>query len=197
MTNRFDATPASTLVDPWRRQNDFLVALGLKGETFDLSNAAGSTTIATQVIKGTGRYFYTGEVITTLYVCVAVAAAGTAPTLLKLGVWSAAATPACLAVTADLSADSSWTSVGIKGFNLASVYTVTSDAQLYLAELINGTFGTTQPQLNSGAATSGQSVPIGSNRRRNATLGTGQTDMTVAATGAYTAAAAPIWFGWA
>lgn len=197
MTNRLGAVSSGTLVDGWRRRADFASALGLAGETFDLSNAAGSTTLATQVIKGTGQYFYTGEVITTLYVCVAVAAAGSTPTLFKLGVWTAAATPACVAVTADLSADASWTTVGIKGFALGSPYTVPSDGQLYLAELINGTFGTTQPQLNSGTATSGQSVPIGANRRRNATLGTGQTDMVVAATGAYTAAAAPIWFGWA
>lgn len=191
---RFGAITTGTNVDPWTRRKDFLAAMGLLAEPWPNDASAGTAAVAAnQQIHAAAVYLYNGETVTNIIVCVTTAASGAAPSLIKLGLWSSAATPACLAVTADLKSDSRWTSTGYKVCALSSPYAVTSSGIYYPVYLQNGAFGGTNVQFKLGASLASPGAAIGSNPQFGGTLGTGKTSMDVNDTGAYSTTTANLW----
>jgi hypothetical protein len=179
----------------WSRAKDFYAAVG--GTFSPVFVPVGGNPQSSQTIHGMAVYLYAGETVTNVICCVTIAGAGTAPTALKLGVWSSAATPVCLAVTADLATDSRWTSgTGWKVNALSSAYVVPSSGIYYLAFWINGAFATTNMSLSVSVPNLGPSQPIGSNPRMLGTLKTGATTMAVADTGTYGSTGSVTALGW-
>ncbi len=161
-------------------------------DTYSL-NATGS--LPSGQMHAGAVYLFAGEVVANLGVDVQVAATGAAPTLIKLGLWTSAATPACVAVTADLSADTKWTSTGKKVFALTGSYTVPTSGIYYIAILKNGAFGGTDVSLGQATpATVSSGSPVGSNPYSFTLFGTGKTNMAVADTATYATSGRPYWF---
>jgi hypothetical protein len=183
MTTPFGGLHSTLDVNPWTRYRDLLGALGVLSWPLGIPTSGAIPT--SQAVLGLAHYLYRDEVVSNLSVPVQTAGAGTAPTAIKLGVWSSAATPACLAVTAELRADASWNSTGWKMFALASRLTIPSDGLYYGAFLQNGSFGTTNIQLAQAGVVAVVGNPIGSGRRLYGSLKTGATDMAVTDTGTY------------
>ncbi len=195
MTTRLGALASSLDVDQWTRAKDRAAAFGLKGEPLPPYAATGGVP-TTQVVYGIADYFYVDEVVTNIVVSVTLAAAGTAPTSLKLGLWSSAATPVCLAVTADLASDARWTFTGWKENALSSPYTILASGIHYLAFWINGVFATTNVQLAISAVSGTFGREIGANARRSASLKSPATTMAVSETGTYGILSNMPFLGW-
>ncbi len=190
---RLGALTSGTDIDPWTRQKDFNAEIGIKAE---IGHHFSSVAPVSQRIYGGGIYLYTDEVITNIIVCVEVAGAGTAPTNLKLGLWSSAATPVCLAVTADLAADTRWTaSTSYKVCALTAPYTILASGLFYAAFWINGTFATTNLQLITSYGSGQFAAQIGSAKQRFGSVKTGATTMAVAETGTYAVSGSMPWLG--
>ncbi len=171
-------TDAGTFSDGVSRRSSFLAATGFKALGLEpVSNAVP----ATGTIFGNGVYLYAGEVITNILVAVATAAAGTAPTHIQVALWSSAATPVCLAVSAEDASNARWNSTGWKEVPLSAPYTVLADGLYYPSFLKVGAFGTTDVQLITGAANTGSNIGglSAPAKRRAPTLGTGIANLSV------------------
>lgn len=124
-------------------------------------------TLASQYLFGAVLGLVSGDVITNIICNVTTAASGTTPTLIKLGLCNSTGT--VLGTTANLAADSRWTSTGWKTCALSSTVTISATGLYYALLLKNGTFGTTdlsclyavpsdvQTQLGSGYVSIGHS----------------------------------------
>lgn len=198
MTTRLDAVPNTQDVDPWRRRADYLLALGLKGETFEAPSAGVGLAPTSQTIFASSWYLYAGETVTNLVVETVVAGVGAAPATIKLSLWEVAGGPIARAVTANLAGDVGWTNTpGYKVYALGTPFVVGASGLFYPAVLKDGAFATTDVQLLAGALSSRASdaVPTG-NPRRFPKLGTAKTDVLVGDTATLTGPSQPIWFGW-
>ena len=85
-----------------------------------------------------------GMAITGLQILIGVAAAGAAPTGIFVGL---ADTNGVVLVQSGNTNGTLWTSTGFLNIPFGSTYTVPSDGSYYAFVLVNGTWGTTQPQL--------------------------------------------------
>jgi hypothetical protein len=172
------------------RDVDLATALGIIA---DSGPPVGGAVQTSQAVNFGAVYLYAGESIANIIVCVTTAGSGTAPTSLKLGLWSSAATPVCLAVTADLASDSRWTSAGQKVCALTGAYSVVTSGIYYPCFWINGTFASTNVQIMTIVASGQFGGQIGSGARRSGALKTGATTMAVADTGTYALAGNSPW----
>lgn len=180
---KLEITPAVGASDPIRRQNDLTVGLGLISWGGQPVSAGVPTS---QSVCGQAHYLYAGEIVTNIIVFVQTAAVGTVPTSLKLALWDSAATPNCLAVTAELKSDSRWTSQGWVVAALSSPYTITSSGIYYPAFWQNGAFGSTNLQVGMcNGSLGGSANIIGSGKRPYTALKTGATTMVATDTGSY------------
>jgi hypothetical protein len=144
----------------------------------------GQAAITTQVVAAGGLLLHAGQVITNIIVCAQVAGIGAGvPTSLKLGLWSSAATPVCLAVTAELKDDARWLSQGWKVCALTAPYTIPTTDIYYPCFWENGAF-TTPLQLVISHSPGAYNTPIGSGKRMATSLKT-TTTMAVSDTGTY------------
>lgn len=185
----------TSLVQPvLERDRDLRAAIGIKSSVFPAYSAAGAVPVS-QTIYGVGCYLYAGETVTNIVSCVTTAAVGTAPTSLKLGLWSSATTPVCLAVTAELSGSANWTSTGWKNSALSSAYSVPSTGLYFAAFWINGVFGTTNLQIATGGVSGTFGGMATSGARRYGNVKTAATTMVAADTGAYGLSGTCPWLG--
>lgn len=177
-----------------RASRDQLVATarGLVSQSWDLANNNTATTLSTQTIRGSLLGLWGGDVVTNIVVCVGTASGGTAPTLVRLGLLDK--TGKVLATTADVHATA--ITVGFQAFALTAAYTAPTTDAYYAAMVINGVWGTTQPQFiigNSGVTAPGKA--LGSNPRR-AFDQTSQTDLPAVNSSVTPAdAGQQLWFG--
>lgn len=165
-------TDAGVRSDGHGRRADFLKATGFLALGLEpVSNAVP----ATGTLFSNGVYLYKGEIVTNILVAVATAASGTAPTHIQASLWSSAATPVCLAVSAEDASNARWTSTGWKEVPLSAPYTVPADGLYYAAFLKVGTFSVTDVQLITGAANPGSNIGglSAPAKRRAPTLGSG------------------------
>jgi hypothetical protein len=157
------------------RSAQMVSSFGYAGETF-LPNF-GNTQVAptSQSLYGCGIFLHAGEIITNLYVNVSTAGAGTTPTTIRMGIMNSSRV--VQAVTADVHADSKWTSTGVKQFALTAPWTVPTDGIYYILFLQNGAFGTTAMQMIDVAVVAGSGVVNGTNPPRFGIFGTTVTDI--------------------
>ena len=176
------------------RQANLYKSYGVMAQSYELLSTAGTNFAPTAGhVYGSGVYLYAGEVVSNIVTQITASGSGSLPTLTKVGIWSSVATPACLAVSNDIS--SSLTATGFVQLPLSSSYTVTSDGVYYLALLGVGTFGTNQPKYPTNNLFATPANQIGSNTWFAPTLKTGATDMVVTNTGSYTTSTQNIWMG--
>ena len=139
--------------------------LGLVSAAWDfmgLTSTLPTATPATQVLYGTLVGFNTGDVITNVCVSITTLGVGTTPSAIYLGVFSTSGTQ--LAISADVHASSIWTATAkIVQVAMVTPYTVPSSGSLYLCFLSNGTWGTTQLQLQPGTTSGKLLFELGSN----------------------------------
>jgi hypothetical protein len=191
MATTLGSVVSTTNVDPWTREGDRLAALGPIAHT---GMIAGSGNPASQTVHGGGLYLYNGETVTNIVVFVQTAATGAAPTSLKLGLWSSAGTPVCLAVTAELNSDARWTSQGYKVNALTAALPITSSALYYPVFWINGAFGGTNVALSNHYGGSGVvGGAISGFKQWGGSIKAGTATMAVNDTGTY-GNAASFWF---
>jgi hypothetical protein len=122
-----------------------LTTLGLVSENVRAAVLTTSAPLTSQQITCGLLPLANGDVITNVVVDISTAAAGTAPTLIRLGI--ADKTGKILAVTADVHADAQWTSTGFKQFPLTSPLTIGTSDSYFACILENGAFGTTALRL--------------------------------------------------
>lgn len=129
---------------------------GLIAESFPLAGIAGSITLTTQIVYGAGLYLLRGEVITGVAFVTAVAGTSTAPAGFKVGLWSSAATPVVLALSADAAADACLTTAGPMLLPFTTPYTVPADGTYYPSAWENGAFAGTALKLSGVTGVVGQ-----------------------------------------
>lgn len=192
MARDYQNTPSQTndLIAGLIRNTDFAVAnaLGYGGMNFSPYVTDAATALVSQRLLGTLIPVRNGDIISKLHFSVSVAAATV--TTIKVGLYSAAATPARLAVSANTT--TAMDNIGITGIALTTPYTVTANGFLYAVLLSDattaGTVGTATGY--TGKATSStvgwpQSMAI---------TQTGQTDLPATITP--TLATTPMWWSW-
>lgn len=129
-----------------------LDALNLRAWTDHPYRVAGGTALTSQTGYFVGVSLLAGQTATGMSVIVTQAASGTAPTLIKLGLYNSTG-GSLLASTANLKDDAGWTTTGEHRFPFSTAYTVTATG-IYLPFLLeDGVFGTTV--LNVGRTSSG------------------------------------------
>lgn len=143
------------VIDDIDSENVTLAAFGMKGWTIrPMAQTGNGLSPTSQRIHFTALPLNIGDVITNVWVSVAVAAVGTTPTTIKLALLSKNGNR--LAITTNLAADVKWTSLGFKSFSFITPYTVPA-GDIYMAALLkDGAFGTTDVQL--GRVTSGSTA---------------------------------------
>lgn len=166
------------------READLIDAIGLISSPsfFPLVQSFNPTS---QLVHAIAHFLYKGEKITNVVAHVQTAAAGTAPTGLKLGIWSSAATPVCVAATADLAADARWTSQSFKVNALTATYVVPSDGIYYAVFWMNGAFGTTNLGLTCANGSGQVGNAIGTGKQLGGSVKAAATTMSVSDTGTY------------
>lgn len=117
-------------------------ALGVIVENFDPVTATSGTAPATQKVYGDAFGFAAGTVVTGIVLRNAVAAAGTLPTTVRVGI--ADATGKMLAISGNLNALANW-AAGPNLLPFAAPFTIPTDGGYFLCLVVNGTWGTTQP----------------------------------------------------
>jgi hypothetical protein len=172
--------PAGPVGPAGSRRDIALAAAGILAENFGIELLSSTGTAPTPgTIYGGEIGLFAGDVVTTLRTMMGnAAAAGTPPTLMRLGL--ADSTGTIVAVTADVKADAAWTTVNtIAGFALTTPYTVPADGGYYIVLLQVGTWGTTNPLIARSAAlgASAYSAKIPGFMARVASFGTGKTDL--------------------
>lgn len=188
------ATGSAMNVDPWARQADLTTALGFIATSFPPFTATSVAALASQRNYASGLYLYAGETITNVCCCVTTAGAGTAPTSIKLGLWSSASPAVCLALTSNLAADARWTSLGWKVNALTAPYSVTTSGLYYASLWTDGAFGTTPLQLAVGATDGAFGGPLGAGPYKNWQKSSIAT-LTVADTATYATGGNQPWLG--
>jgi hypothetical protein len=126
-------------------ENLYLPGEGIIAESY--SRLAPTTANAWQTgdISVTRIGLRQGALVTNCLTAIITAAAGTAPTLLKMALLDR--NFVVLGQSANLASDPLWTSQGTKQVALTAPLTVPSDNLYYVASLLVGSFGTTQPQF--------------------------------------------------
>ena len=146
---------------PAERDQAVIAAAGMLSWSFDPAIARSGLTLAGGTARSRMLGLVAGETVTGLVVMLWTAAVGTAPTSFKLGLYQAGSPNATLvAQTGELAADAAWTTTGYKSFPLTSPYVVPTTGGYYVAALMVGAFGTTQPQVALGIGSSVVLVPI-------------------------------------
>lgn len=148
-------------------------AYGLLAFNAPMSLVASSTGHTSQVGYAAGLPLLAGTTVTNLWMCVAQAGAGTVPTTIKLGITNYLGVRK--GVTANLKDDAKWTSTGYKSFALAVPYVAETTDMYPVVFLQDGTWGSTQLQLNRCAGAT--PTPVLNSRYSWSTWGTGQTDI--------------------
>ena len=143
-----------------QRDQVLMAALGFKAWTFDYSHIRGGLALQAGQLRSRALVLVAGDVISNLVIDVYVVAAGAAPTNLWLALYTSASPAALVASSVDTASDAQWTSIGLKSFALTTPYTVPSTAVYYGAVLMNGAFGTTQPQIGIALGSGAIQVPI-------------------------------------
>ncbi len=148
--------------------------LGLCAESTPLSQFIAGAALTSQQVQGVCVGLRAGAVVTNLATCLTVAASGTAPTHMRMGI--ADSTGKILGVTADTTAAASWT-IGVVSLALSASLTIPTSG-LYIVCLVqNGAFSVTQPSFARVVAVdASQNAAIGSNPPR-AFQWAGQTDL--------------------
>lgn len=193
MARDYQNTPSQTndLVAGLVRNTDFAAAnaMGYAGMNFSPYVTDTATALTSQRIQGTLIPVRKGDIISKLFWSVSVAA-GTITTI-KVGLYSAIATPARLAVSANTT--TAMDNIGIAGLALTSSYTCTDNGFLYAVLLSDattaGTVGTMAGYTGKATATAGLGWPVSM-----AFTQTGQTDL--GATITPTLATTPMWWAW-
>jgi len=99
-----------------------------------------------QSIQAMAMPFSSGMVVTNCHCMLHIIAAGTPPSLIKMGIFDK--TSKMIAQSANLAASAIWTTAPLTvTIALTSPVTIPSSDLYYVAFLINGVFGTTQLQL--------------------------------------------------
>jgi hypothetical protein len=149
-------------------ENILLSGLALKTWNYRPIITANSAP-ASGTIYALATPFYAGDIISTIWLNVQVAGAGTAPTGFFVGV--ADSSRNMLAQSNNLNASSSLTATAHQQFALNASWTVPTDGMYYVVILENGSWGTTQMALGRGGSIG---AAFGTNFEF-ATAGTGQT----------------------
>lgn len=119
-----------------------VTAQALIVETPGLLACVNATAPATQAAFGALVGLRAGDAVTGILLRNSTAAAGTAPTTARFGLLDA--TGKVLVLSANANAAASW-GVGPIQFAFTAPFTVPADGGYYLAFVVNGTWGTTQP----------------------------------------------------
>lgn len=150
------------------------IQLGMVTESLPLNTVSAGAALTSQLVQGVTVGLRQGDVITNLATCVTVAASGTAPTTLRLGI--ADSTGVMLAVTANTTAAATWV-LGIVSLALTANLTVSADGVYYVVIVQNGAFSVTNPSFARIAAVDAtQNAAIGAAPKR-AFQWAGQTDL--------------------
>lgn len=157
-------------------QDSLNAALGLITSNFGIGgcSSAGQPTAGT--IYGGSLGLLDGQIVTYIDVALGVAAAGSVPTMVKLGLADAAGT--ILALTADEKANAAWLTAGPVRIPLTAPYEILADGGYIPVFLQVGSWGTTQLQLGRRvSAANALATPLGSGMRAFATYGGSKTDL--------------------
>lgn len=148
-------------------------SFGLTAETVSLLAAGGTQAVVSQRLYVSSVGLSAGDLISNVCLQITTAAAGTAPTLVKVGIADSAGV--MLQQSANLAASAIWTASGIVVAPLAAAVPITADGLYNLMYLQNGTWGTTNVTFaNSGLGNANSQV--GSGPKRYRIIG-GQTDL--------------------
>lgn len=139
--------------------------LGLCAESSPLSGFVAGTALTSQRVQGVCVGLRAGAVIDHVATCLTVAASGTSPTHMRMGL--ADLTGKMLAVTADTTAAATWL-IGVVSLALTAAYTVPTSGLYIIALVQNGTFSVTEPSFATQTAVdASQNAAVGSNPPRN------------------------------
>lgn len=119
-------------------------SLGVVSWNGDPSLFANASALVSQTIYALGVEYRAGQVVTNIGWTISTAASGTVPTGMFVGLSSATT---MLMDSPNTNAAASWAG-GQKAIALTSAYTIPSDGLYYHLLLLNGTFGTTNPQFS-------------------------------------------------
>lgn len=135
-------------------------AEGVVAENFPPTLANNQSALASQLVFGTLVGIRGGTVCTGIVMRVFTAAAGSTPTTARFGL--ADSTGKILVLSGNVNAAASWAQ-GPRKFAFTAPYTTLADGGYYACVVINGTFGSTQPQaLMTGSGAGAGLVAIGS-----------------------------------
>lgn len=174
-------------------------AIGFQGASWDMYSGGA---VATGALTSQYAYFLlagfnAGDVVTNIVTCVTTAGAGTVPTGLYVGLYSAAGT--LLADSANLASSSIWTSTGFAVAPLLGgtpgPYTIPTTGGYYLMILENGAFATTPMQVVARGLQAGMVKVIGAGVPF-AGVQTAQVTPPSPATIVGNSSVANIWLGW-
>jgi hypothetical protein len=160
------------------RGDDALLAAGLLTENTELMNCSTQSALTAGTIYGMLVGLKEGDVVSKLVVCVGsgVAAAGTPPTMIKMGLVSSAGV--VLALTANEASNPAWPTAGPLPLSLLTPYEVTDTGGYRVVILQVGSWSSSQAQLVKGSVVGvNQAAPVPGALRRWASHGTGQTDL--------------------
>ena len=122
-----------------------LVSRGLLAEPASPATLVAGAVPTTTLLYADLVFLPAGVTVSNMVTAVSVAGAGTAPTLIKMGVYSVPGT--FIIGTANVATDAMWLSTGQKVVPLTTPWTVLVAGSYYLVFLINGTFASTNIQL--------------------------------------------------
>jgi hypothetical protein len=154
----------------------YATALGAQFETWPPAICTTAAAGSTGSIYGAGIFVPSGVTLTGVKVRVYQAAAGTNPTLVRLGIASTAFT--MLAVSANLNT-TAYQATGVFAAPFGSSYTTTTAGGIYAMLLQVGTWGTTQPNLLELSVTGSEAALVadGTNMWPVFTVSGAQTDL--------------------
>jgi hypothetical protein len=147
-----DIIAARALSQSWR-------ASGIQAENFDPVLATAGTAPTTQKVFGDLFGFSAGQVVTGVVIRNVVAAAGSLPTTVRVGIADAQGN--MLALSANLNALANW-AAGPNLLPFTTPFTIPSDGGYYICFVVNGTWGTTQPtpiRVTGGVGASHKGIP--------------------------------------
>jgi hypothetical protein len=112
-------------------------------ENFPLASASAGVAVTSQMIHAIGIPLQAGQIVQNVLMANLVAAAGTLPTSVEVGL----ASPAGVVVqkSANTLTSLAQQGLGVNAFPLSAAYAVPTTGLYYAYFLQNGTFGTTQP----------------------------------------------------
>lgn len=153
---------ANTYPNPTLRHQRFLAGLGITSETYRITHGTGFAALTSQQIVCGLLALLEGDTVTNIILEVAIAAAGTSPTTMRIGLADSAGV--MLAVSANENAAATWPT-GFKAIAMGTPYPVTTSGVYYCCIIQNGAFGTTNPSWAQASSTAPKtSSPIGSGK---------------------------------